>query len=69
MNVVVPVDSSYEKLTVNWFFSAKLKADIVLSPDYPYQTPTFALSLDWQSSRTNTNDENIRVSRYTVEPL
>ncbi|XP_064620584.1 THO complex subunit 5 homolog isoform X2 [Lineus longissimus] len=46
--------------------SARLKADIVLSPDYPYQSPIFALSLEWQSQRNNTNDENIRAMEAEV---
>ncbi|XP_074640858.1 THO complex subunit 5 homolog A-like [Tubulanus polymorphus] len=41
--------------------SARLDAQIVLSPDYPNQTPIIALNLNWKNSRNNTNDENIRM--------
>ncbi|XP_013387821.1 THO complex subunit 5 homolog A-like isoform X1 [Lingula anatina] len=40
--------------------SAKLKVEVVVSPDYPRTPPVMAVVLQWRTDHTNLNDVNIR---------
>ena len=49
---------------ISFSLTAKMTAQIVMTPDYPAVAPLFLVSLQWQTERTGLNDVNIQVNFF-----